>query len=81
MNFKKPKFWDYKNPNIYAYILLPITLLIKLINSTEILLMSFNYDLLKLSCSKIKKIRVPDVYKGKGIFYFDEVLSLKEIKK
>ena len=31
MNFKKPKFWDYKKPNIYAYILLPITLLIKLI--------------------------------------------------
>ena len=35
MNFKKPKFWDYKNPNIFAYILLPITLLIKLINKVE----------------------------------------------
>ena len=35
MNFKKPKFWDYKNPNIYAYILLPITLLIKLINKVK----------------------------------------------
>jgi hypothetical protein len=32
-------------------------------------------------CLKIKKIRVPDVYKGKGICYFDEVISLKEIKK
>jgi len=60
---------------------IPKTVLIKLINSTEILLMSFNYDILKLICLKIKKIRVPDVYKGKGICYFDEIISLKEIKK
>ena len=26
MNFKKPKFWDYKKPNIIAYLLFPITL-------------------------------------------------------
>ena len=32
MKLKKPKFWDYKKPNIYAYLLLPITLLIKIIN-------------------------------------------------
>ena len=31
MNLKKPKFWDYKKPNIYAYLLLPITILIKLL--------------------------------------------------
>ncbi len=28
MNLKKPKFWDYKKPNIYAYLLLPIAILI-----------------------------------------------------
>ena len=28
MNLKKPKFWDYKKPNIFAYLLLPIALLI-----------------------------------------------------
>ena len=31
MNLKKPKFWDYKKPNIYAYLLLPIAILIKLL--------------------------------------------------
>ena len=30
MNLKKPKFWDEKNPNIYAYLLQPISLLIRL---------------------------------------------------
>lgn len=31
MILKKPKFWNYKKPNIYAFILYPITLLIKLL--------------------------------------------------
>ena len=29
MNLKKPKFWDYKKPNLFAYLLLPLTLIIK----------------------------------------------------
>ena len=32
MNIKKPKFWDLKHPNIYAYLLLPLSLLIKFFN-------------------------------------------------
>ena len=36
MNLKKPKFWDYKKPNIYAYLLFPITLLISIINALKI---------------------------------------------
>ena len=32
MNFKKPKFWDYKKPNYLAYLLLPIAFLIQLPN-------------------------------------------------
>ena len=31
MNLKKPKFWDYKKANIYAYLLYPISLLVKFI--------------------------------------------------
>ena len=31
MNLKKPKFWDYNRPNIYAYLLYPFTFLIKFI--------------------------------------------------
>ena len=29
MKFKKPKFWDLKKPNIFSYILLPISFLIQ----------------------------------------------------
>ena len=32
MNLKKPKFWDYKKPNIYSYILLPLSIVIQIIN-------------------------------------------------
>ena len=30
MNIKKPKFWDQKTPNLFAYLLLPIALIIKI---------------------------------------------------
>ena len=33
MNLKKPKFWDYKRPNLFAYLLFPITLLVGFIKS------------------------------------------------
>ena len=36
MNLKKPKFWDKKKPNIYAYLLYPIALIIKLLNALKI---------------------------------------------
>ena len=29
MKFKKPKFWNLKKPNIFSYILLPISFLIQ----------------------------------------------------
>ena len=31
--------------------------------------------------NKIKKFRLPDIYKGKGIWYKNEVKIFKEIKK
>ena len=37
MNLKKPKFWDYKKPNIYAYCLLPIAYLLQILNSFKLL--------------------------------------------
>ena len=30
MNIKKPNFWDQKTPNLFAYLLLPIALIIKI---------------------------------------------------
>ncbi len=32
MILKKPKFWDYKKPNLIAFLLFPITIIIKIIN-------------------------------------------------
>jgi tetraacyldisaccharide 4'-kinase len=32
MNLKKPKFWDYKKPNLYAYLLFPFAYVLKILN-------------------------------------------------
>ncbi len=32
MNIKKPNFWDQKTPNLFAYLLLPVALIIQLFN-------------------------------------------------
>ena len=36
MNLKKPKFWDQKKPNTLAYLLLPVSILLRLIESLKI---------------------------------------------
>ncbi len=56
MKFKKPKFWDYKNPNLLSYILLPLTLPIYIKNFFSI----------KTSVEKenFKKICVGNIYLG-----------------
>ena len=56
MNLKKPKFWDYKSPNIFAYFLLPIALLIQLKKLFE--------SRSKLEISKIKTICIGNIYIG-----------------
>ena len=57
MNFKKPKFWDYKKPNFIAYLLFPFTLLL-----------TVNNFLLKIYPKKkfneIKTICVGNIYLG-----------------
>ena len=56
MNFKKPKFWDYKKPNFYAYFLSPIAFLIKII--------SFFLKKNKADKFKIRTICVGNFYIG-----------------
>ncbi len=55
MKLKKPKFWDYKKPNIYAYLLYPISILLQIVNS-----------LIKNNTKKfnIKTICVGNIYLG-----------------
>ena len=56
MNLKKPKFWDYKKPNIYAYLLSPLAFIVKIIN-----LLKKNSNKKK---TKIKTICVGNIYIG-----------------
>ena len=56
MKFKKPYFWDYKKPNLFAYLLLPFTYLIKLIN--------FINKKEKIKTEKIKTICIGNIYLG-----------------
>ena len=55
MNLKKPKFWDYRKPNIYAYILLPIAVILQLLKLFK------NKSKKKF---KIKTICVGNIYIG-----------------
>ena len=56
MNLKKPKFWDYKKPNIYSFLLWPISILIKGINFLKKKSKKINL--------KIKTICVGNIYLG-----------------
>ena len=56
MNLKKPKFWDYKKPNIYAFLLFPLTILTSLFNF-------FNLKKNKIKF-KIKTICIGNIYIG-----------------
>ena len=56
MKLKKPNFWDYKKPNLFAYILLPFTYIIKLIN--------FISKKEKIITKKIKTICIGNIYLG-----------------
>ncbi len=53
MKFKKPKFWDYKKPNFFSYLLLPVSFF----------LIIFNY-IRTISTPKIKKIDIKTICIG-----------------
>ncbi len=73
MKLKKPKFWDYKKPNFFAFLLLPITLVIEVSNY-----------LIKIKKKKIyeniKTICVGNIYIG-GTGKTPLVIKLNEILK
>ena len=57
MNLHKPKFWDFKKPNFLAYLLLPLSLLIK-VN------IFFSKLYPKKKFKKIKTICIGNIYLG-----------------
>ena len=77
MNLKKPKFWDQKKPNIFAYLLLPVSSLLQILKLFKIKT--------KLKKSKIKTIVVGNVYIGGTgktslSIKINEILSERKIK-
>ena len=58
MKFQKPKFWDYKKPNLLSRLLLPLTFPL-IINNFFL-----NYKNNNTSHSKIKKICIGNIYVG-----------------
>ena len=59
MNLKKPKFWDYKKPNIYAFLLYPLTFLLKIIYY-----LIFKFRRPNIRSRDIKIICVGNIYVG-----------------
>lgn len=60
---------------------LPKDIKIKIFNPTKFILYSHDWEQLTLFCSKLKKLRKINPYKGKGLFFVDETIQLKEGKK
>ena len=77
MNLKKPKFWDYRKPNIIAYLLSPIAFLIQLF--------VFLFSKTKTQKFKIKIICVGNIYVGGTgktslSIKLNQILNQKKIK-
>ncbi|CAL4323512.1 50S ribosomal protein L6 [Buchnera aphidicola] len=60
---------------------LPNDVTAEIISATEIILKSFNKQLLGQVAANLRSKRKPEVYKGKGVRYFDEYIRIKEAKK
>ena len=58
MKFKKPKFWNYKKPNIISYLLLPIAVLVKIAKFIK------NITIKKKKFQSIKTICIGNIYLG-----------------
>ena len=73
MKFKKPNFWDYKKPNFVAYLLSPLSLIVKINN----LILNIKP---KKKFKNIKTICVGNIYVG-GTGKTPTVIKLYEIFK
>jgi len=69
MKLKKPKFWDYKKPNLYAYLLLPFSIILSSISKLKSK---------PKKNSKIKTICIGNIYIG-GTGKTSLVIKIKEI--
>ena len=77
MNLKKPKFWDLKKPNIFAYILLPIALLIQGLNY---LMRRDNLDKFKIKTICVGNIYLGGTGKTSLSIQINKILNKKKLK-
>ncbi|WDR80397.1 50S ribosomal protein L6 [Candidatus Purcelliella pentastirinorum] len=71
-------FLGYSHPIKY---LVPKNVFIECPSSTDILLKSIDKQLVGQVSAIIRSYKKPEVYKGKGIRYFNETILIKEAKK
>ena len=74
MKIKKPQFWDYKKPNIFAYLLLPISIFLQFLNLIKRIIKT------KKKINNIKTICVGNIYIG-GTGKTSLCLKIHEILK
>lgn len=65
----------------FIYYKIPKNVDINFYGNNKLILFSNNYDLVTSIAAKIRSFKIPEVYKGKGILYENEVVKLKEGKK
>jgi tetraacyldisaccharide 4'-kinase len=70
MKLKKPKFWDYKKPHLYSYLLLPLSIILSLLSKIRVKS--------KLTNPEIKTICIGNIYIG-GTGKTSLVIKIKEI--
>jgi large subunit ribosomal protein L6 len=68
----------YSHPIFYK---IPYGINISVLNNTEILITGICKQTVGQTAADIRNKRLPEVYKGKGIRYANEVILLKETKK
>jgi large subunit ribosomal protein L6 len=68
----------YSHPTDFA---VPEGVTVETPTQTEIIVKGVNKELVGLVAAKIRSVRGPEPYKGKGVRYADEVVELKETKK
>ena len=68
----------YSHPTEFS---VPEGITVETPTQTEIVIKGVNKELVGLVAAKIRGIRSPEPYKGKGVRYANEIIELKETKK
>tara|TARA_B100000795_G_scaffold124023_1_gene92512 strand:- start:365 stop:1309 length:945 start_codon:yes stop_codon:yes gene_type:complete len=70
MKLQKPKFWDYKKPHLYSYLLLPFSIIFDLVSKIK--------SKTKIANTQIKTICIGNIYIG-GTGKTSLAIKIKEI--